>query len=151
MMPLKILMVCLGNICRSPFAEGILGSKLPNNYFNVDSAGTGNWHIGNTPDARSISIAKENGLTFHIKKGANSEEDFITFDYIYVMDNSNYKDVIALAKNQKQKQSSAYFERIISWRKCRCSGSLLWIYRTVLTTVYKMLDEACDIITKKLI
>jgi len=58
-MPVKILMVCLGNICRSPLAEGILASKLPENKFTVDSAGTGSWHIGRQPDERSIAIAKK--------------------------------------------------------------------------------------------
>ena len=59
----KILMVCLGNICRSPLAEGILKSKLPNDdtYF-VDSAGTGDYHIGKKPDSRSIAVAKKYGL-----------------------------------------------------------------------------------------
>ena len=61
-MPIKILMVCLGNICRSPLAEGILQSKLPKEKFIVDSAGTGNWHVGKQPDARSIAIAKLKGL-----------------------------------------------------------------------------------------
>ena len=54
-MKTRILMVCLGNICRSPLAEGILKSKLPSDTFHIDSAGTSNWHIGKTPDTRSIS------------------------------------------------------------------------------------------------
>ena len=58
-MSVKILMVCLGNICRSPLAEGILASKLPKNKFTVDSAGTGAWHIGHSPDDRSIAVAKK--------------------------------------------------------------------------------------------
>ena len=61
-MKTKILMVCLGNICRSPLAEGILASKLDKDDFVVDSAGTGHWHIGNHPDPRSIAIAKKNDL-----------------------------------------------------------------------------------------
>ena len=58
-MSVKILMVCLGNICRSPLAEGILASKLPKEKFKVDSAGTGNWHAGHSPDERSIAVAKK--------------------------------------------------------------------------------------------
>ena len=61
---IKILMVCLGNICRSPLAEGILRSKLPNDKFIVDSVGTGNYHIGDPPDKRSINIAKKYNLDF---------------------------------------------------------------------------------------
>lgn len=71
-MPVKILMVCLGNICRSPLAEGILASKLPKDKFTVDSSGTGSWHIGHAPDERSIAVAKKNKLAFHIKKEDNS-------------------------------------------------------------------------------
>ena len=68
-MPLKILMVCLGNICRSPLAEGILASKLPADKFNVDSAGTGSWHIDHQPDERSIAIAKKNKVDISNQKG----------------------------------------------------------------------------------
>jgi len=55
-------MVCLGNICRSPLAEGIMKSKLSNDSFQVDSAGTAGYHIGNPPDPRSIAVARKNGL-----------------------------------------------------------------------------------------
>ena len=61
-MQTKILMVCLGNICRSPIAEGILFSKLPEDAFIVASAGTGNWHVGQHPDLRSIAISKKYGI-----------------------------------------------------------------------------------------
>ena len=91
-MPVKILMVCLGNICRSPLAEGILMSKLPKKSFFVDSAGTGNWHVGKQPDERSIAIAKKNGIDIsHLRGKQFSTSDFETYDYIYVMDNSNYE------------------------------------------------------------
>ena len=58
----KILIVCLGNICRSPLAEGIMRSKLPNTHFLIDSAGTSGFHSGNAPDPRSIEVAQKNGL-----------------------------------------------------------------------------------------
>lgn len=67
-MPVKVLMVCLGNICRSPLAEGILASKLPKNKFRVDSAGTGSWHVGHSPDKRSIAVAKKMAYLLMIKK-----------------------------------------------------------------------------------
>jgi protein-tyrosine phosphatase len=98
---IKILMVCLGNICRSPLAEGILKSKLPSNTFFVDSAGTANYHVGCTPDKRSISIAKKYGLNISSCSGRQfSVADFDTFDYIYVMDASNYDNVIALSRDE---------------------------------------------------
>ena len=68
-MKTRILMVCLGNICRSPLAEGILKSKLDPNHFNVDSAGTGHWHVGNSPDPRSIKVAKKYGIDIYNQRG----------------------------------------------------------------------------------
>ena len=104
-MPVKILMVCLGNICRSPLAEGLLASKLPQENFIVDSAGTGNWHVGKPPDERSIAVAKKNGLDISRQKGRHfSTADFDLYDHIYVMDSSNYNDVMAAAKNDAHKQ-----------------------------------------------
>ena len=83
-------MVCLGNICRSPLAQGLLASKLPKNDFFVDSAGTGNWHVGKQPDERSIAVAERNNLDISLQKGRLFlPSDLETFDYIYVMDNSN--------------------------------------------------------------
>ena len=92
-MPKKILMVCLGNICRSPLAEGILRSKLSNDFI-VDSAGTGGWHAGEQPDKRSILTARNRGIDIaHQKARKFQKSDFDNFDYIYVMDNQNFKDV----------------------------------------------------------
>ena len=103
-MPQKILMVCLGNICRSPLAEGILQSKLPKDKFIVDSAGTGEWHVGKQPDARSIAIADKKGLNISGQRGRQFRtQDFKDFDYIYVMDGSNYNDVLRRAKNDEEK------------------------------------------------
>ena len=103
-MPIKILMVCLGNICRSPIAEGLLASKLPKATFFVDSCGTGDWHIGNQPDPRSIAVCKKNGLDISNQKCRQiTLSDFDNFDYIYVMDKSNYQNVIALSNVQKHR------------------------------------------------
>ena len=100
----KILMVCLGNICRSPLAEGILKSKLPKHNFVVDSAGTSNYHVGELPDSRSIKVAKKYGIDITDQRGRQFEvSDFDEFDYIYVMDSSNYQNVIKLARNNEDK------------------------------------------------
>jgi len=97
-------MVCLGNICRSPLAEGILKHKLPNNHFKVESAGTSNYHIGELPDSRSIQVAKKHGIDITNQRGRQFKmSDFDVFNYIYVMDSSNYKNVISLARNDKDK------------------------------------------------
>lgn len=95
----KVLMVCLGNICRSPLAHGILESKLPKDSFYVDSAGTANYHVGHSPDKRSILVAKQNNIDIsHQQARQFKTSDFKTFNYIYVMDQSNYNNVVALAK-----------------------------------------------------
>jgi len=100
----KILMVCLGNICRSPLAEGILQSKLDNHLYFVDSAGTSSYHIGNKPDPRSIAIAKQKGIDITQQQARQFvKQDFLDFDIIYAMDNSNYNNIIALAENDIQK------------------------------------------------
>jgi len=102
---IKILMVCLGNICRSPLAEGILKSKLKDKKFIVESAGTSGFHSGSSPDPRSIAIAKKNNIDITKQKSrAFISNDFDIFDHIFVMDYSNYKDVIRLARNQKEKE-----------------------------------------------
>ena len=81
-MSVKILMVCLGNICRSPLAQGLLASKLPKGKFFVDSAGTGHWHIGKQPDQRSIITAQKNGLDISSQRGRQfTSNDFDAFDY----------------------------------------------------------------------
>ncbi len=97
---INILMVCLGNICRSPLAEGILKSKLPKTLFFVDSAGTSNYHIGELPDIRSIAIAKKYNIDITNQRGRQFVvSDFDTFDYIYVMDTSNLQNIVKLARN----------------------------------------------------
>ena len=79
-------MVCLGNICRSPLAEGILQSKISRNLCFVDSAGTANYHVGEAPDFRSIAVAKKYGIAIQNQKCRQLKpEDFDTFDFIYVI------------------------------------------------------------------
>ena len=151
-MPVKILMVCLGNICRSPLAEGILASKLPENNFIVDSAGTGNWHVGKQPDERSIAVAKKNKLDISFQKGKQFKStDFDNFDYIYVMDNSNYEDVIKLANNEKQKNKvQLILNELFPGENVDVPDPYYGI-QNGFDTVFNMLDQTCDVIAKKLI
>ncbi|HEU0138001.1 MAG TPA: low molecular weight protein-tyrosine-phosphatase [Flavobacterium sp.] len=149
---LKILMVCLGNICRSPLAEGLLASKLPKDKFTVDSAGTGNWHVGKQPDPRSIAIAKLNGLDISTQKGRQfSVNDYDEYDYIYVMDNSNYKDVLALAPNEQAKSKvKLILDELFPGENVDVPDPYFGLPNGF-ETVYAMLNEACDNIAKKLI
>ena len=96
-------MVCLGNICRSPLAEGILSSKISKMKVTVDSAGTAGYHIGSKPDPRAIDIAKKNNIDISTLRARKFERsDFINFDKIYVMDKNNFIDVIGLAENKNE-------------------------------------------------
>ena len=151
-MSVKILMVCLGNICRSPLAEGILASKLPKGKFTVDSAGTGSWHIGRQPDERSIAVAKKNKINISTQKGRQfSVADFDAFDYIYVMDNSNYSDVIELAKTQDQKDKVQMILNNLFPNENVDVPDPYFGLPNGFEIVYNMLDEACDVLAKKLI
>lgn len=150
-MSVKILMVCLGNICRSPLAEGILASKLPKDKFTVDSAGTGPWHIGNSPDKRSIAIAKKNNLDISIQKGRQFNSiDFDNFDYIFVMDKSNYNDVISLAKNEEQKAKVQIILNELYPNENVDVPDPYFGMDNGFQIVYEMLDDVCELIAKKL-
>ncbi|MDL2143134.1 MULTISPECIES: low molecular weight protein-tyrosine-phosphatase [Flavobacterium] len=151
-MPVRILMVCLGNICRSPLAEGILASKLPKNNFIVDSAGTGSWHVGHSPDKRSIAVAKKNGLDIGNQKGRQFKPaDFNTFDYIYVMDSSNYDDVIKLAQTEEHKNKvRLILDELFPDENVDVPDPYFGVTNGF-ENVYQMLDEVTDIISKKLI
>jgi protein-tyrosine phosphatase len=150
-MLIKILMVCLGNICRSPLAEGILASKLPKNKFIIDSAGTGSWHIGNSPDERSIAVAKKNKIDISKQKGRQfNVSDFENFDYIYVMDKTNYKDVVNLAKTTSEKEKVKLILNELFPNENVDVPDPYFGLHDGFENVYKMLNEACDLIAKKL-
>jgi protein-tyrosine phosphatase len=151
-MSVKIVMVCLGNICRSPLAEGILASKLPPNTFHVDSAGTGSWHIGQSPDERSIAVAQKNGLDISKQKGRQfSSADFDTFDYIFVMDSSNYDNVIALAETHEHKQKVKLIMNELTPNQNQDVPDPYFGMHNGFDIVYKMLNDACEVIAQKLI
>lgn len=151
-MSVKILMVCLGNICRSPLAEGLLASKLPKNKFTVDSAGTGGYHIGREPDHRSIATAKKNGLDIsHQKARKFTAKDFEDFDYIFVMDNSNYDDVVFLAKTEEHKQKVELILNELFPDDNVDVPDPYYGLQNGFDMVWEMLDEATDLLAKKLI
>ena len=151
-MSVKILMVCLGNICRSPLAEGILASKLPKGKFTVDSAGTGSWHIGRQPDERSIAVAKKNKINISTQKGRQfSVADFDAFDYIYVMDSSNYNNVVELAKTQDHRDKVQMILNDLFPNENVDVPDPYFGLPNGFEIVYNMLDEVCEVISKKLI
>lgn len=151
-MPVKILMVCLGNICRSPLAEGILASKLPKNDFLVDSAGTGHWHVGNPPDKRSILTAEKNGIDITNQRGKLFKPSFFQeYDYIYVMDTNNYADVIAMAKNEEEKKKvQLILDELFPGENVDVPDPYSGI-QSNFDQVFEMLEEACESIATKLL
>ena len=150
-MPVKILMVCLGNICRSPLAEGILQSKISKTICVVDSAGTANYHVGEAPDKRSIATAKKNGIDINNQKCRQiKRSDFETFDYIYVMDKNNYKNVIAIAPN---KEAELKVQLILNELHPSMDLEVPDPYYGGIDgfeEVFKMLDDACNMIVQKI-
>jgi protein-tyrosine phosphatase len=150
-MKFKILMVCLGNICRSPLAEGILASKLPSDKFQVDSAGTGDYHIGGAPDPRSIAVAKKNGIDISCQKARQfTTEDFAIFDKIYVMDQSNYNNVLALAPDEASKNKvDLILNELFPDENVDVQDPYFGI-KDGFENVYKLLDEVCTIIADDL-
>lgn len=144
-------MVCLGNICRSPLAEGILKAKVDVDKVQVDSAGTGGWHVGELPDSRSIDIARKHGLDITNQRGKKfSAYDFETYDYIFVMDNSNYHDVIRMAKNDSEKQKvQLILDEIFPGENVDVPDPYYGGDHGF-ENVYQMLDQACEKIVRRL-
>ena len=116
----KILFVCLGNICRSPAAEGIFKQKVKNRdleqLFVVDSAGTGSWHVGNLPDQRMREAALSRGIELTSRSRKIEEDDLYEFDHILVMDNDNLAAVKSLIKDHKNPINSK-IKLILSYLK----------------------------------
>jgi len=110
---MKVLMVCLGNICRSPLAEEIFREKTKELGIDVevDSAGTANYHIGSAPDKRMIDTAKNRGYNIsRLRARQLKPTDFEYFDFIFAMDSNNYLDILKLAKNVDQSAKVYQFQ-----------------------------------------
>lgn len=144
-------MVCLGNICRSPLAEGILKSKLPIKKFTVNSAGTANYHIGESPDTRSIEIARINSINITDQRARQFKtSDFDYFDIIYVMDSSNYHNVIKLARNDRERNKVRMILNEIYPKENMDVPDPYYGGNDGFRNVFNLLDDACEIIAEKL-
>lgn len=145
----RILMVCLGNICRSPLAEGILKAKVDSDFIYIDSAGTSAFHRGELPDSRSIDIASKYNLDITDQRSRQFiAADFEIFDIIYVMDNSNKNNVLALAKNTEDRNKVKLILNETT------PGQNMDVpdpyYNDGFENVYQMLNEACTLIANNL-
>jgi len=148
---MKILMVCLGNICRSPLAEGILQHKTKNTNVFVDSAGTASYHIGKLPDIRSIEIANKYGIDLSNQRARQfSEKDYDNFDKIYAMDTHNYASIISISRNENDRNKVELILNKINPKSCDSVPDPYYGEGDGFQKVYDMLDKACDTIVSKL-
>lgn len=144
---MKILMVCLGNICRSPLAEGAMRQKAEQRKVAifVDSCGTSNYHIGETPDPRSVENARENGVDIsNLQARQFVSDDFDRFDRIYVMDHSNYSDVVAQAKSEDQTKKVEMILNNLEPGKNQPVPDPYFGGPDGFQHVFELLDKACD-------
>ena len=147
----KILMVCLGNICRSPLAEGILKAKTNHLDVVVDSAGTAAYHVGEQPDIRSIEIANKYGIDLTSQRARQfSINDFDEFDKIYAMDSSNYANIISLARDERDRNKVDVILNESNPKSFQSVPDPYYGGENGFQNVYDMLDQACDIITQNL-
>ncbi|MBT8220503.1 MAG: low molecular weight phosphotyrosine protein phosphatase [Bacteroidia bacterium] len=148
---MKILMVCLGNICRSPLAEGIMQAKIEDHDLDwkVDSAGTSGYHIGQPPDERSILVAKKNNIDITNQRARQfAIEDFEHYDLICAMDSSNFSNLKKKAQIQDQLDK---IHMIMNFSQHGRNVNVIDPYYgdEGFETVFNMLDEACNAIISR--
>jgi len=144
---MKILMVCLGNICRSPLAEGILQDKADRVglHWTEDSAGTAGYHIGETPHHLSQKVAKLNGIDISNQKGRKfQKEDILYYDKIYVMDNSNYNDVKDICGNNWKEEKVDLLLNELFPGEDRDIPDPWYGGEDGFQVVFEMIDRACE-------
>lgn len=149
---MKLLMVCLGNICRSPIAEGLMKVKLKNAglEYMVDSAGMLSSHAGEAPDHRAIEAGNNHGVDISTKVARKfSKNDFEKFDFIFAMDESVYEEVISLAKTEDQKNKVNVFLDFADWNETSNVPDPYYGTQSDFEDVYQLIDVASDKIVEK--
>lgn len=142
---MKILMVCLGNICRSPLAEGILAHKTQHLNIKVDSAGTAGYHIGKLPDERSIEIAEKYNIDLTNQRARQfSRADFDDFDIIYAMDTNNYAHLISLADNENERNKVRLILNEVNTDKFESVPDPYYGGDGGFQNIFNMLNDACN-------
>lgn len=144
-------MVCLGNICRSPLAEGILKDKLDPSRFIVESAGTGGWHVGNPPDPRSIEIAKKRGLDISGQRAQQFVASFFDhYDLIFAMDQSNFRDLKAMANSSEQRDKLSMLLEAVFPGEGVDVPDPYYGGTSGFSEVYDLIDRACNVIAQNI-
>lgn len=146
-------MVCLGNICRSPLAEGIMQNKINKQKLNwtVESAATGNWHTGELPHHRSIKVAADNGLDITNQRARQiTKSDIDKFDLILVMDDNNAEDVLNLCKNDAQRNKVHLIKQFAGEQGNDVNVPDPY-FDDKFEYVYDLLDVTCDSVLKSLL
>lgn len=142
-------MVCLGNICRSPLAEGILKDKLSKRNISavVDSSGTSDYHFGQSPDRRTIEVAKKHNIDISHHRGRHfSVKDFDQYDKIYTMDLSNYRNVLNMSRNDADREKVEMILNVSDPGRNLEVPDPYYRGNDGFELVYRMLDNACEII-----
>jgi protein-tyrosine phosphatase len=150
---MKILMVCLGNICRSPMAEGIMQAKIEKYKLDaeVDSAGFEPFHSGDAPDFRAVRVMKQHGIDISGQRSRLfRESDFDAFDYIFVMDSVNYKDVKSVAKHEDQLRKVDYILNLSNPGTNKAVPDPYYGGEQGFERTYQLLDAAIDLLAVKL-
>ena len=148
----RILFVCLGNICRSPMAEGILRHKAEKQgiKLTIDSAGTGHWHAGENPDKRATNTAKEHGIDISTLVARQIiEDDFDTFDLILVADSEVYTGVMDIVRNENDKKKIDFTMNLVHPDSNMAIPDPYLGGMDGFEKVFDMLDKACDAILKR--
>lgn len=143
---MKVLMICLGNICRSPLAEGILKQKIAAKglHWEVDSAGTSGYHDGELPDRRSIAVAAAHNLDITNQRSRQiTKADLDAYDWLLVMDSSNYNNVKKICTTQEQVEKIKLIMNFVAPARNTPVPDPYW-EDDGFEQVYQMLDEACE-------
>jgi protein-tyrosine phosphatase len=149
----SVLFVCMGNICRSPMVEGVFKTKIANSplaqHFEIDSAGTGNWHEGNLPDPRAIKTMERHNIDITDQRSRPvRKSDYLKFDLILAMDHDNLDLLIANAPIKEQHKIHLFFE--FALEQDTPIPDPYYGEGDGFETVYHMLDKGCSGLVEKL-